>query len=123
MPHLETRPLDVKIERSKKLLRIQWADGHASAYALAWLRSQCPCATCREERVARLMEEARGSFRLASGPLPSDEVVGAEFVGAYAIRLDWSDGHNTGIYPFSALRQSCPCAVCNPGGAPPLVAA
>ena len=121
MQNLENRPLDVTIQRATHLLRIQWADGHTSAFALAWLRSNCPCATCREERRDRLMEEASGSFRLNSGPQPSQEVIGAELVGAYALRLDWADGHNTGIYPFSALRKSCPCATCNPGGAPPLV--
>jgi DUF971 family protein len=122
MMNTNSRPLDVKIQRANKLLRIQWADGHNSAYALDWLRSQCPCATCREERLARVMEEASGSFRLNTGAPPSAAIVGAEFVGAYAIRFDWGDGHSTGIYPFSALRQSCPCAVCNPGGAPPLIA-
>jgi DUF971 family protein len=122
MINVDARPLDVKVERQKKLLRIQWADGHASAYDLAWLRSQCPCATCREERLARLMEEANGAFRLNSGPQPSTEIVSAELVGAYAIRFDWADSHSTGIYPFSALRASCPCAACNPDGAPPLVA-
>lgn len=121
MQNPQTRPRDVTIERAEHLLRIEWADGHASAYALAWLRSQCPCATCREERRARLMEEASGAFRLNAGSQPSHEVAGAELVGAYALRLDWSDGHSTGIYPFSALRRSCPCATCNPGGAPALV--
>ncbi len=121
MLNVEERPVDVKIQRANKLLRIQWADGHASAYSLTWLRSQCPCATCREERLARVMEEASGSFRLNTTPPPSDAIVGAEFVGSYAIRFDWADGHSTGIYPFSALRHSCPCATCNPEGPPPLV--
>jgi DUF971 family protein len=35
-----------------------------------------------------------------------------EEVGAYAIRIDWSDGHNTGIYSFDHLRSICPCAEC-----------
>ncbi len=121
MTNPENQPLDLVVQRERGLLRIKWADGHASAYSLLWLRSQCPCATCREERRERLMEEASGSFRLNSGPQPSAEVVAAELVGAYALRPEWGDGHNTGIYPFSSLRRSCPCAECNPGGAPPLV--
>jgi DUF971 family protein len=28
-----------------------------------------------------------------------------EPVGRYAIQIDWSDGHSTGIYPFRRLRE------------------
>jgi len=30
-------------------------------------------------------------------------------VGAYAIRIDWSDGHSTGIYTYEFLWEICPC--------------
>jgi len=29
----------------------------------------------------------------------------AELVGNYALRIDWSDQHGTGIYSFDYLRQ------------------
>ena len=29
-------------------------------------------------------------------------------VGRYAIQIDWSDGHDTGIYPFARLRELDP---------------
>lgn len=117
---LKTRPITMTVDRAAAVLRIMWADNHASLYALRWLRSNCPCATCREER--RSAAEQSDPLRLHSGPLPSSEVIGAELVGNYAVRLDWKDGHSTGIYPFSALRASCPCAECNPKGQPPLLA-
>ena len=28
-----------------------------------------------------------------------------ESVGRYALQIDWSDGHSTGIYPFARLRE------------------
>jgi DUF971 family protein len=37
---------------------------------------------------------------------------GAKPVGTYAIQLDFSDGHATGIYSFDYLRLICPCAAC-----------
>jgi DUF971 family protein len=37
-------------------------------------------------------------------------------VGRYAIQIDWSDGHTTGIYPFRRLRELCECSVCTGGG-------
>jgi DUF971 family protein len=33
-------------------------------------------------------------------------------VGAYALRIVWSDGHDDGIWAFEALRRDCPCAQC-----------
>ena len=60
-------------------------------------------------------------LRLVSTPPPSTAVTEAEFVGNYAIRLTWADGHATGIYPFTGLRACCPCPDCNPEGPPPLI--
>lgn len=115
-----TRPQDIIIDRTAGIMRVTWHDGHVSDFALRWLRANCPCATCREERRATALAAA-DPLHLTSSPPPSTEIVGAEFVGHYAIRLTWGDGHATGIFPFSSLRASCPCAACNPDGAPSLV--
>jgi DUF971 family protein len=34
-------------------------------------------------------------------------------VGAYAVQIVWSDGHDTGIYAFESLRRACPCPECH----------
>jgi len=112
---IETRPRDIAIERSSGCMHVVWQDGHSSRFELAWLRMHCPCATCREER--REQAAHRDPLRLVATPPPSQEIVAAEFVGHYAIRFTWGDGHTAGIFPFEALRASCPCQKCNPGGA------
>jgi DUF971 family protein len=33
-------------------------------------------------------------------------------VGRYALSIEWSDGHDSGIYSYRTLRALCPCAVC-----------
>ena len=43
---------------------------------------------------------------------PTLKMLNVEAVGHYAIQIDWSDGHNTGIYSFDHLRKICPCAEC-----------
>lgn len=111
------RPLEIEIERARGLMRLRWGDGHTSVFALPWLRANCPCATCREER--REAVES-GGLRLFAGSPPSAEVTDVELVGNYALRLVWGDGHHAGIYPFTALRAACPCDECNPGGPKPL---
>ena len=80
---------------------LRWADGAESYFTLERLRRACPCAACGGEpdvlgRVVR--PEVRftaDSFRLT----------GWQFVGSYALQPSWGDGHGTGIYSFSYLRQ------------------
>lgn len=42
---------------------------------------------------------------VSSGPLTA---VDAEFVGNYAIRIRFSDGHDTGLYSWKYLREIDP---------------
>ncbi len=114
MNNQKTHPVDIAIERATGLLKVSWADGHTSIFALRWLRANCPCATCRED--ARVANEDP----LALRPMPSAEVEAAELVGNYALFFFFNDCESAGIYTFSSLRASCPCADCNPNGPPPL---
>ena len=39
---------------------------------------------------------------------PALKMLSVEPVGNYAIRINWSDGHNTGIYSFEHFRRDLP---------------
>ena len=43
---------------------------------------------------------------------PVLKMLGVEPVGNYAIRINWSDGHNSGIYTYDHFRRICPCGEC-----------
>lgn len=86
-------------------LRIAWADGHESVYAPRYLRQNCRCAKCQDEFTGRQRLDPQ-SVAVDVYPLA------IRYVGRYAIRFDWSDGHTTGIYPFELLRDICPCDAC-----------
>jgi prepilin-type processing-associated H-X9-DG protein len=94
---------------------IAWADGHVSHYDFAYLRDECPCATCNEEREKKRMFAAAGG---ASSPAvlpmfkPKPRAQSATTVGSYAIQINFSDGHSTGIYSYDHLRSICPCTDC-----------
>jgi len=95
-----------EISEGEGKLRIVWPDGHDSRYPFELLRNHCPCAVCVDEWTGK-----RKNLILL---LPSDfRPLGINPVGNYAIQVSWSDGHNTGIYSFSSLRELCPCEVCN----------
>lgn len=81
-----------------RTLFIAWADGAESLVDVRALRLACGCASC--------VDEWSGESRLAPDSVPADVApVGIQSVGRYAIQIEWSDGHNTGIYPFERLRK------------------
>lgn len=87
-------------------VEIQWDDaGHTGIYAARDLRLACRCAACREEISGRpLLDPAS-----VPGEIRAMEL---RLVGAYAVQFDWSDGHNSGIYPWELLLAICPCPRC-----------
>ena len=92
-------------------VEIAWADGHASRYTFPYLRDNCPCAVCNDERAKKEQEKTKG---LPALPMFKERVKarGAKPVGSYAIQIDFSDNHATGIYSFDYLRSICPCDEC-----------
>jgi len=103
---------DEILEFSDSALLIKWDDGHESIYIYEELRSACPCATCRTQRSE---QQKKGSnFKRIPLGVPKGKVTpkGIESVGLYALRFDWNDGHDTGIYTFEFLRALCDCEMC-----------
>jgi DUF971 family protein len=89
-------------------LEIQWQDGKVCTYSLTLLRTQCPCALCREQRQAE-QRRPKTSLTVLPGNFSGKlTVLDAHLVGNYAIQLEWSDKHESGIYSFQYLREICP---------------
>jgi DUF971 family protein len=85
-------------------LEIVWSDGSVSTYPLVYLRTMCPCAACKEVRADS--KSSGSSLTILPGNYAEPLTVTAvERVGNYAIRLDWSDHHGSGIYSFAYLRE------------------
>jgi DUF971 family protein len=106
-------PEHIAISKSKGI-KIDWRDQHRSEYSLAYLRDECPCATCTGAHGTEPQKTDYSSAPKELFPMykPVLKMLSVEQVGGYAIRIDWSDGHNTGIYSFDHLRTICPCAEC-----------
>lgn len=97
-----TRPEPVQIrQEGPSMLGISWSDGLESSYPVRALRQACPCAHC--------IDEITGKRILNPAAVPADiRPLKLEAVGRYAIRIRWSDGHETGLYSFDLLRQLHP---------------
>ena len=94
-------PKDLKVQLEEQRLIVDWADGRRSEYALGELRRHCPCAECRKERV----EQTDNPLTVLKSDPTNVRVTHARLVGSYAIRFQWSDGHDTGIFDFGYLRE------------------
>ena len=110
---MPAEPEHLAISKSKGI-KIDWKDGHRSEYTLAYLRDECPCATCTgahgtEPQKSDYSKPAPSPFQMYK---PTLKMLHIEPVGNYAVRIEWSDGHNTGIYSFDHLRKICPCQSC-----------
>ena len=113
---MRAEPEHIAISKSKGI-RIDWKDGHHSEYTLAYLRDECPCATCTGAHGTELQKTNYAAE--AAKPIdpfkmftPTLKMLKVDEVGAYAIQIQWSDGHSSGIYSFDHLRHICNCAEC-----------
>ena len=79
-------------------IEINWDKQNKHIYPFKYLRLQCSCAGCVEEMTGK---------KLLNVQTIQDDIVAVDFleVGKYAIQILWSDGHQTGIYPFDYLIQ------------------
>jgi DUF971 family protein len=102
-----TIPVRIHADRTAGTLGIEWQDGHRSEFAALELRWLCPCAYCRGEA-------GLPGWLDSSPTLTADQtrLVDVHLVGSYAIAPSWGDGHHTGFYPFTMLRDRCGCDLC-----------
>lgn len=80
---------------------ISWEDGSESFLPMEFLRERSPSAANRGET------DILGNLYGGDGPkkFPGVTVTGWHQVGNYAVRFDFSDGHNTGLYSFKLLKE------------------
>ncbi|MHC4378933.1 MAG: DUF971 domain-containing protein [Planctomycetota bacterium] len=93
----EPRPL--KITKSDPTrLAIEWSDGRESVWSAVELRNACPCAHC--------VDEHTGVQRYDASRTPADlTTTDVRLMGHYALAIEFSDRHVTGIFPFRMLHQ------------------
>lgn len=90
-----------KIEKySDSEVFLSWNTGPSYAVPYRELRFLCPCAVCVDERTG---ERVIKKEHVAESVRPT----GVQPVGRYAVQINWSDGHSTGIYHFEKLLEIC----------------
>lgn len=76
---------------------LKWPDGEEIKVSNRALRLSCRCALCVNEMTGELLLKETDIARniLPNACLP---------LGNYAIGINWSDGHSSGIYPYPTIR-------------------
>lgn len=88
-------PLDIAHLVKESALEIAWDDGARTRVSAGALRGWCPCASCQGHTPG-----------VRFVPPPAGVTVAAlHEVGAYALGVRFSDGHESGIYTWSHLRR------------------
>jgi DUF971 family protein len=107
------KPLSIKVHVSTgEGVEITWSDQHASRYDFPYLRDHCPCALCNDEREKKSKGGAASGSVLLPMYKPRVTAKSANAVGNYALQIEFSDSHATGIFSFEHLREICPCEDC-----------
>lgn len=94
-------PKPTNIQCIGDLVAIRWDDDSEDYFPMERLRALSPSAEQQGERDL-LGNQYGGS---AQTEFPGVTVTGWQPVGGYAIQLQFSDGHQTGLYTFDYLKK------------------
>lgn len=99
-------PVDLDLKKDESLT-VRWNDGRVSVYPLAYLRRNSPSAEAKamREDMAKNPLTVLPASAVSNEPL---KATGAELIGNYALRVEFSDGHRTGLYTWAYLREIDP---------------
>ena len=85
----DPHPTDIRLRTRSRVLEITFDDGERHELPFEYLRVYSPSADVRGHGAGE------GKLELAKENV---QVTAVEPIGNYAVRLDFDDGHNTGLY-------------------------
>ena len=86
--------------RNATEILLAWNNGDEYALPYFELRFHCPCASC--------VDEHTGKRTLKREQIQPDvRPLSIHPIGRYAIQINWSDRHSTGMYSFEGLATLC----------------
>jgi DUF971 family protein len=92
----EVWPIELRLRRAEKVLEISFDDGSKFSLPAEYLRVESPS--------AEVQGHGPGQKTLVAGRAHVG-IIGLEQVGNYAVRLNFDDLHDTGIYSWSYLHR------------------
>jgi DUF971 family protein len=92
------QPTEITLHQQSRELEIAFADGLRSKLPFEFLRVNSPSAEVRGHGIGQeVLQVGKRNVN----------VLNIEPVGSYAIKIDFDDGHDTGLYSWEYLRHLC----------------
>lgn len=91
-------PTEILLHQASRLMELAWPDGQRYKLAYEYLRVHSPSAAVRGHGVGQ--ETLQTGKRLV-------DITGLEPVGNYAVKIVFSDGHDSGLYSWDILHDLC----------------
>ena len=93
-------PKSVKTFKERGVMELVWSDDSTCTLPFKYIRGECPCAVC--------VDEFTGLRLLDINTIPEDITPTAlSYTGNYAMKIVWSDSHDTGLYTWDRLNMLC----------------
>ncbi len=89
-------PTEIKLRKASRLLVVSFEDDTTFEYTFEYLRVHSPS--------AEVKGHGPGQETLQTGK-ENVAITAIEPIGHYAVRLVFDDGHNTGLYSWTYLRE------------------
>ena len=89
-----TQPLEIRLEKSRRILLVEFEDGHCFELPCKYLRTHSPSAEVRGHGLSE------PKLLTGKSDVNIDRI---EPIGSYAVALYFDDGHKTGIYSWPFL--------------------
>jgi DUF971 family protein len=89
-------PVEIRLKQAEKTLEVDFDDGAKFRYPAELLRVESPS--------AEVMGHGPGQKTIVPGRRHVG-ILGLEPVGNYAIRIEFDDGHDTGLFTWTYLQQ------------------
>lgn len=100
----QNSPRPTALRRSGGELLSEWSDNTRRHVSVAALRKACPCALCKEKELAAPAAVGKLPVLSIAQTLPL-AIDAMQPVGNYAYRIDFSDGHHSGLYPVELIYE------------------
>tara|TARA_Y100001970_G_C14070862_1_gene769344 strand:+ start:754 stop:1074 length:321 start_codon:yes stop_codon:yes gene_type:complete len=84
------------------LILLKWDNNKEDFITLKFMRENCPCANCAGEKDVFGNIYKGAELKLTKKSFIINTI---QPIGYYAIRPFWADGHHSGIYSFTLLKN------------------
>ena len=91
-------PKNIRVHKEQRVLELVWDDNDVAQLPFRKIRQNCRCAVC--------IDEFTGKQLLDPESVPVDlGLIDISLCGNYALRIRWSDQHDSGLFTWNHLRS------------------